>query len=83
MSHVCNSTTACVRGAYTVRKLAGLIVSHPNPLHYTVTTEGCGVQDKIGLLETEKLGIFFNIWKELIDGKPPTIPPGTRTTRIR
>ncbi|TFK75565.1 hypothetical protein BDN72DRAFT_757173 [Pluteus cervinus] len=51
-------------GAYTARKLAGLI-------------------DKIGLLETQQLGHFFAIWKDLVDGKEPTIPPGTRRTNIR
>ncbi|KAI0804520.1 hypothetical protein BC629DRAFT_1182970 [Irpex lacteus] len=52
------------RGAYTARKLAGLI-------------------DKIGLLEREQLGFFFEIWKDLVDNKTPTIPDGTRRTRIR
>jgi hypothetical protein len=37
-------------------------------------------QDKIGLLETESLGRFFNIWKDLVDGKTP---PVARPTRIR
>ncbi|KAJ7220581.1 hypothetical protein GGX14DRAFT_354257, partial [Mycena pura] len=50
-------------GAYTARKIAGLI-------------------DKIGLLESEELGIFFNIWKDLVDGKPVTPPSGTRFPRI-
>jgi hypothetical protein len=40
-------------------------------------------QDVIGLLEREKLGFFFEIWKDLTDGKAPVIPPGTRKTRIR
>lgn len=52
------------RGAYTARKLAGLV-------------------DKIGLLQREKLGYFFEIWKDLNDGNAPDIPAGTRTTRIR
>ncbi|KAI0085279.1 hypothetical protein BDY19DRAFT_967219 [Irpex rosettiformis] len=52
------------RGAYTARKLAGLI-------------------DKIGLLQREKLGFFFEIWKSLVDGETPDIPDGTRQTRIR
>ncbi|KAL5536402.1 hypothetical protein ACEPAF_224 [Sanghuangporus sanghuang] len=42
-----------------------------------------GLIDKIGLLEREKLGYFFEIWKELVDGKTPTIPPGTRQTKIK
>ncbi|KAH8109828.1 hypothetical protein DFH11DRAFT_1624702 [Phellopilus nigrolimitatus] len=52
------------RGAYTARKLSGLI-------------------DKIGLLEREKLGYFFEIWKQLVDGKQPSIPVGTRKTNIK
>ncbi|KAI0337812.1 hypothetical protein BDW22DRAFT_1432991 [Trametopsis cervina] len=52
------------RGAYTVRKLAGLI-------------------DKIGLLQRTDLGHFFDIWKALMNGTDPHIPPDTRTTRIR
>ncbi|KIJ11727.1 hypothetical protein PAXINDRAFT_101607, partial [Paxillus involutus ATCC 200175] len=51
------------RGAYTARKLSGLI-------------------DRIGLLEREFLGFFFEIWRQLMDGKPPVIPPGTRHPRI-
>lgn len=43
----------------------------------------CVSQDKIGLLQREKLGYFFEIWKDLNDGNTPSIPPGTRTTRIR
>ncbi|KAF7306456.1 hypothetical protein MIND_00436800 [Mycena indigotica] len=52
------------RGAYTARKVAGLI-------------------DKIGLLQPEELGIFFNIWKELIDKKSVTPPSGTRFPTIK
>ncbi|KAF8843830.1 hypothetical protein BDN67DRAFT_896119 [Paxillus ammoniavirescens] len=52
------------RGAYTARKLSGLI-------------------DRIGLLEREFLGLFFEIWRQLMDGKTPDIPPGTRHPRIR
>ncbi|KAJ7023201.1 hypothetical protein C8F04DRAFT_1213330 [Mycena alexandri] len=39
--------------------------------------------DKIGLLETENLGLFYQIWRELVDGKPPTIPEKTRVTTIK
>ncbi|KAF9236669.1 hypothetical protein BU15DRAFT_76767 [Melanogaster broomeanus] len=52
------------RGAYTARKLSGLI-------------------DRIGLLERESLGLFFEIWRQLVDGETPTKPPGTRYPRIR
>ncbi|PAV20088.1 hypothetical protein PNOK_0502200 [Pyrrhoderma noxium] len=52
------------RGAYTARKLAGLI-------------------DKIGLLDRERLGLFFQIWKSLVNNEEPVIPPGTRTTNIK
>ncbi|KIK97192.1 hypothetical protein PAXRUDRAFT_825167 [Paxillus rubicundulus Ve08.2h10] len=52
------------RGAYTARKLSGLI-------------------DRIGLLEREFLGFFFEIWRQLMDGTTPVIPPGTRHPRIR
>lgn len=52
------------RGAYTARKIAGLI-------------------DKIGLLQPEALGIFFNIWKDLVDGKVIQPPAGTRFPRIK
>ncbi|PAV20126.1 hypothetical protein PNOK_0506000 [Pyrrhoderma noxium] len=52
------------RGAYTARKVAGLI-------------------DRIGLLQREDLGQFFQIWKSLNDGVDPTIPSGTRTTNIK
>ncbi|KAF9236668.1 hypothetical protein BU15DRAFT_76766 [Melanogaster broomeanus] len=51
------------RGAYTARKLSGLI-------------------DRIGLLERESLGLFFEIWRQLVDGKTPGKPPGTRYPRI-
>ncbi|KIK79435.1 hypothetical protein PAXRUDRAFT_161314 [Paxillus rubicundulus Ve08.2h10] len=51
-------------GAYTARKLAGLI-------------------DRIGLLERESLGSFFEIWRQLLDGVTPVIPPGTKHPRIR
>lgn len=34
--------------------------------------------ESIGLLETQKLGFFFQIWKELYDNIQPNIPPGTR-----
>ncbi|KAH9991109.1 hypothetical protein BJV77DRAFT_1068454 [Russula vinacea] len=33
--------------------------------------------DCIGLLTTENLGLFFNIWKDLSDGVSPVIPSGT------
>ncbi|KIO04210.1 hypothetical protein M404DRAFT_144003, partial [Pisolithus tinctorius Marx 270] len=51
-------------GAYTARKLSGLI-------------------DRIGLLEREQLGDFFKIWSALAKGQHPTIPSGTRQTRIK
>ncbi|KAF8843827.1 hypothetical protein BDN67DRAFT_896152 [Paxillus ammoniavirescens] len=53
-----------IYGAYTARKLAGLI-------------------DRIGLLECELLGSFFEIWRQLMDGKTPDIPSGTRHPKIR
>ncbi|KAK7682079.1 hypothetical protein QCA50_014665 [Cerrena zonata] len=37
--------------------------------------------ESIGLLQTQKLGFFFQIWKELYDGKAPSVPPGTRIVR--
>ncbi|EJC99738.1 uncharacterized protein FOMMEDRAFT_148591 [Fomitiporia mediterranea MF3/22] len=52
------------RGAYTARKLAGLV-------------------DRVGLLERENLGYFFAIWNQLDQGKTPTIPSGTRSTKIK
>ncbi|KAG2341484.1 hypothetical protein BDR05DRAFT_888086 [Suillus weaverae] len=52
------------RGAYTARKLSGLI-------------------DSIGLLTRDNLGLFFTIWRQLMDGKTPTIPPDTRKPRIK
>ncbi|KAG1770297.1 hypothetical protein EV702DRAFT_672375 [Suillus placidus] len=52
------------RGAYTARKLSGLI-------------------DRIGLLTRDNLGLFFTIWRELMDGKIPTIPLDTRKPRIK
>lgn len=52
------------RGAYTARKLSGLI-------------------DRIGLLKRVDLGHFFLIWRQLVDGKTPTIPSGTRFPRIK
>lgn len=52
------------RGAYTARKLSGLI-------------------DVIGLLPRKELVQFFRIWRELVDGKTPTIPPDTRRPRIK
>ncbi|KAJ7837370.1 hypothetical protein B0H14DRAFT_2362401, partial [Mycena olivaceomarginata] len=39
--------------------------------------------DDIGLLTTENLGRFFNIWKELFDGGTPDIPSDTRKTNIK
>lgn len=50
--------------------------------HYSITLILCS-QDKIGLLEHEKLGHFFEIWKDLVDGKIPIIPDGTRHPRIK
>ncbi|KAF9230980.1 hypothetical protein BU15DRAFT_56679 [Melanogaster broomeanus] len=42
-----------------------------------------GLIDRIGLLERESLGLFFEIWRQLVDGETPTKPPGTRYPRIR
>ncbi|KAI6040609.1 hypothetical protein EDC04DRAFT_2675952 [Pisolithus marmoratus] len=42
-----------------------------------------GLIDLIGLLAREQLGNFFNIWSALVKGRKPTIPPGTRSTRIK
>ncbi|KAK7013283.1 hypothetical protein R3P38DRAFT_1510203 [Favolaschia claudopus] len=39
--------------------------------------------DKIGLLETESLGLFFEIWRSLVDGQTPIIPQTTRRVVIR
>ncbi|KZT07952.1 uncharacterized protein LAESUDRAFT_650380 [Laetiporus sulphureus 93-53] len=39
--------------------------------------------DQIGLLCLENLGHFFSIWRQLLDGKEPTIPEGTRWTPIK
>ncbi|EIM79229.1 uncharacterized protein STEHIDRAFT_69796 [Stereum hirsutum FP-91666 SS1] len=39
--------------------------------------------DKIGLLETENLGVFFSIWGALHTGKIHPVPVGTRKPRIR
>ncbi|KAJ7023209.1 hypothetical protein C8F04DRAFT_190439 [Mycena alexandri] len=39
--------------------------------------------DKIGVLETETLGLFFPLWKELVDGKTPVIPSSTRAADIK
>lgn len=52
------------RGAYTARKLSGLI-------------------DCIGLLTRHNLGLFFTIWRQLMDGETPTIPSDTRKPRIK
>ncbi|GBE84207.1 hypothetical protein SCP_0601850 [Sparassis crispa] len=52
------------RGAYTARKLAGLI-------------------DLIGLLTRTSMGLFFTIWRALVDGKKPDIPSDTRRVRIK
>lgn len=52
------------RGAYTARKLSGLI-------------------DCIGLLTRDNLGLFFTIWRQLMDGETPTIPSDTRKPRIK
>lgn len=41
------------------------------------------LQDKIGLLQSEELGIFFNLWKELVDGKAVKPPSGTRFPKIK
>ncbi|KAL0576976.1 hypothetical protein V5O48_005018 [Marasmius crinis-equi] len=51
-------------GAYTARKLSGLI-------------------DRIGLLTRHNLGHFFEIWRDLVDNKEPTIPSDTRRTDIK
>ncbi|PCH34858.1 hypothetical protein WOLCODRAFT_133642 [Wolfiporia cocos MD-104 SS10] len=42
-----------------------------------------GFIDKIGLLEIENLGYFFEIWRQLVDGEKPNIPRGTRKTNIK
>ncbi|KAH7921292.1 hypothetical protein BV22DRAFT_1132387 [Leucogyrophana mollusca] len=42
-----------------------------------------GLIDRIGLLERKQLGRFFQIWRQLVDGETPTIPPGTRHPRIK
>ncbi|EMD36830.1 hypothetical protein CERSUDRAFT_123873 [Gelatoporia subvermispora B] len=39
--------------------------------------------DRIGLLVPERLGVFVRIWKEIVDGECPSIPPETRIARIR
>ncbi|KAI0767193.1 hypothetical protein C8Q74DRAFT_938030 [Fomes fomentarius] len=52
------------RGAYTARKLSGLI-------------------DRIGLLTRENLGLFFEIWRQLMNGETPQIPSDTRRTNIK
>ncbi|KAE9395187.1 hypothetical protein BT96DRAFT_885850 [Gymnopus androsaceus JB14] len=52
------------RGAYTARKISGLI-------------------DSIGLLTRHNLGLFFEIWRQLIDKETPTIPPDTRHPTIK
>ncbi|EMD33583.1 hypothetical protein CERSUDRAFT_125880 [Gelatoporia subvermispora B] len=39
--------------------------------------------DRIGLLVPERLDLFVRIWKEIVTGKCPTIPPGTSVARIR
>ena len=40
-------------------------------------------QDKIGLLETEELGLFFGIWKSLLNERHLGIPERTRPAKIR
>ncbi|KAG2369206.1 hypothetical protein BDR07DRAFT_1447820 [Suillus spraguei] len=42
-----------------------------------------GLIDRIGLLKRVDLGYFFLIWRQLVDGKTPTIPSGTRFPRIK
>ncbi|KAI1789975.1 hypothetical protein LXA43DRAFT_538200 [Ganoderma leucocontextum] len=52
------------RGAYTARKLSGLI-------------------DQIGLLTRQNLGLFFEIWRQLMNHETPTIPSDTRRVDIK
>ncbi|KAF9225781.1 hypothetical protein BS17DRAFT_699538 [Gyrodon lividus] len=42
-----------------------------------------GLIDQIGLLRRESLGLFFEIWRQLMDGITPVLPPDTRHPRIR
>ncbi|KAI6038058.1 hypothetical protein EDC04DRAFT_2896919 [Pisolithus marmoratus] len=42
-----------------------------------------GLIDMIGLLAREQLENFFSIWSALVERQEPTIPPGTRSTRIK
>ena len=69
------------RGAYTARKLAELIVRHRH--YYNNIFRNDFWQDCIGLLTTENLGLFFNIWKDISDDVSTVIPSGTRMARIR
>ncbi|KAJ7676932.1 hypothetical protein DFH06DRAFT_1169338 [Mycena polygramma] len=41
------------------------------------------LMDKIGLLETESLGLFFALWRDLVDGKVPVVPATTRKVKIK
>ncbi|KAM5531106.1 hypothetical protein V8D89_015220 [Ganoderma adspersum] len=52
------------RGAYTARKLSGLI-------------------DSIGLLTRQNLGLFFGIWRQLMNHDAPSIPSDTRRVDIK
>lgn len=68
------------RGAYTARKLAGLIVNRPRPpskISHQL------LQDVIGLLKTKSLGLFFKIWKQLVKNEALTIPSDTRRVKIK